>query len=66
MENSNVVITDGDGNVVKTMVSDGGVALWDGCDDAGVRLSTGFYKVYASQGDTSITGEPLTKIAIIK
>lgn len=66
MENSNVVITDGDGNVVKTMVSDGGIALWNGCDDAGVRLSTGFYKVYASQGETSITGEPLTKIAIIK
>ena len=66
MANSNVVITDGDGNVVKTMVSDGGIALWDGCDDSGVRMDTGLYKVYASQGETSTEGEPMTKIAIIK
>ncbi len=66
MANSNVVITDLDGTVVKTMVSDGGIALWDGCDENGVRMSTGLYKVYASQGETSIDGEPLTKIAIIK
>lgn len=66
MANSNVVITDSDGNVVKTMVSNGGIAIWDACDENGVRVSTGLYKVYASQGDTSTTGEPLTKIAIIK
>ena len=66
MANSNVVITDGDGNVVKTMVSDGGIALWDTCDENGERVNTGIYKVYASQGDTSIDGEPLTEIAVIK
>lgn len=66
MANSNVVITDDEGNIVKTLVSDGGIALWNGCDDSGVRMSTGIYNVYASQGDTSTTGEPLTKIAIIK
>lgn len=66
MANSNVVITDGDGNVVKTMVSDGGIALWDACYDNGERVNTGIYKVYASQGNTDTTGEPLAQIAIIK
>ena len=66
MANSNVVITDIDGNVVKTMVSDGGIALWDVCHDNGVRVDTGIYKIYASQGDTATTGEPLTQIAVIK
>ncbi len=66
MDSSNVVITDGDGNVVKTIVSDGGIALWDACDDAGVRVGTGYYNVYASQGETSTAGEPVAKIAVIK
>lgn len=66
MANSNVVITDDDGNVVKTMVTDGGIALWDGYDNNNVRVGTGVYKVYASQGETDTTGEPLTKISIIR
>ena len=66
MANSNVVITDGDGNVVKTMVSDGGIALWDVSNDNGERVDTGIYKIYASQGDTTTTGEPLIEIAVIK
>lgn len=66
MANSNVVITDIDGNIVKTMVSDGGIALWDACDDNGVRIKTGVYKVYASQGETTTDGEPLLKLAIMK
>lgn len=66
MANSNVVITDANGNVVETMVSDGGIALWDACNDNGERVATGIYKVYASQGDPDTTGEPLTEIAVIK
>lgn len=66
MANSNVVITDVDGNVVSTMVSDGGIAVWNACDENGERVATGIYNVYASQGDTDTTGEPLTQIAIIK
>ena len=66
MTNSNVVITDDDGNVVKTMVSDGGIALWDVCNDNGERVDTGIYRIYASQGDTDTSGEPLTEIAVIK
>ena len=66
MSNSNVVITDGDGNIVKTLTSNGGIALWDLSNESGVRVKTGYYNVYASQGNTETTGEPLTKIAIIK
>jgi len=66
MAGSNVVITDADGNIVKTMTSDGGIALWDGCDANGKRVSTGNYSVYASQDETTVSGEPLTKIAIIR
>lgn len=66
MSNSNVVITNGEGTVVKTMTSNGGIALWDGCDDNGNRVKTGYYNVYASQGETTTTGDPLLKIAIIK
>jgi len=66
MSNSNVVITDDDGNVVKTMVSDGGIALWDGYNNNNVRVGTGTYNVYASQGEVDTAVEPLTKIAIIR
>lgn len=66
MANSNVVITDDDGNIVKTMLSNGGIALWDACYDNGERVATGIYRVYASQGDTATNGEPLTEIAVIK
>ena len=66
MANSNVVITDDDGNVVKTIVSDGGIALWDVCDVNGIRVDTGIYKIYASQDNTDTTGEPLAEIAVIK
>lgn len=66
MADSHVVITDSAGNIVKTMISDGGIALWDGCNENGVRVSTGYYNVYASQGETSTEGEPLVKIAVIR
>ncbi len=66
MSNSNVVITDGDGNTVKTLTSTGGIALWDLSDETGAHVKTGYYKVYASQATPDTTGDPLTKIAIIK
>lgn len=66
MSNSNVVITDSQGNTVATLQSLGSVATWDPCDETGNRIKTGIYKVYASQGETTTTGEPLTTIAIIK
>jgi len=66
MVNSNVVITDVDGNVVYTTTSDGGVALWNGCDANGDRMKTGIYNVYASQSEPDVTAAPVTTIAIIK
>ena len=66
MLNSNVIITDGAGNTVATLTSQGDSVTWDGCDSNGNRLKTGLYNVYASQGNPDITGTPVTKIAIIK
>ena len=66
MENSNVLITDIDGNIVARLTSRGGTALWDGCDSNGNRLETGIYKVFASQGTPSTSGTPVTRIAIVK
>ena len=66
MSNSRVVITDADGTVVKTLQSNGDTVAWDGCDETGNRMPTGYYNVYASQQEPDVTGEPLTRIAIIK
>ncbi len=66
MAESNVVIADASGNVVRSLASNGGIALWDVCDEGGVRVETGYYSVYASQGETSTSGEPLLRIAVIK
>ena len=66
MNNSNVVIADTDGNVVKELTSTGGLALWDGCDDTGNRVKTGVYNVFASQQEPDLTSQPVTKISVIK
>jgi len=66
MSNSNVLITDGDGNIVKRLTSEGGTITWDACDDKGERLPTGTYNVIASQGSVSATDTPVTKIFVIK
>lgn len=66
MSNSNVIITNSEGNTVATLQSRGSIATWDACDETGNRVKTGIYKVFASQGETSTTGEPLTTIAVIK
>jgi len=65
-KNSNVVITDASGNQVYTATTPTGIVLWDGCDSAGNRLSTGRYKVYASQGSPNLGGDPIMRIVIIK
>ena len=66
MENSNVVITDAAGNTVATTTSIGGVAIWDVCNEQGVPVKTGTYKVYASQGQITGREKPVTKIAVIR
>lgn len=67
MTGSTVIITDAAGSKVATLTSSGGIAIWDGCNGNGVPVKTGIYKVYAAQGSApSITGKPVTKIAVIK
>jgi len=66
MENSNVVITDALGNRVASATSTGGIAIWDACNEKGVPVKTGVYKVYASQGQITDKDKPVAKIAVIK
>ncbi len=67
MDKSNVIITDATGNKVVKISSTGGVALWDVCNEQGVPVKTGTYKVYASQEKIpDTTGKPLAKIAVIR
>lgn len=48
IRNSNVKITDVDGNLVYETVSDGGQAIWDGRSLSGDKVSTGVYLVFCS------------------
>ena len=65
MENSTVVIKDQDGNTVKTLTSNGALAIWDCCDAAGNRLPVGNYDVYAAQG-SEMPEKPFTTIMVLK
>lgn len=66
MENSLVKIVDSSGNVVCSLQSLGGTAIWDGCNYAGKRVKTGVYFVLASQSDgSSNSGKVVTKILFI-
>ncbi len=61
--NTDVRITDINGNLVHTTTSEGGRAIWDGTNETGQRVSTGVYLVFASNS----TGKETTvgKIAVI-
>lgn len=67
-ENSLVKIADVAGNVFYQTRSEGGMATWDGCNNAGERVRTGVYFVFVSEGDdtpgTSASGA-VTKIMVI-
>ncbi len=66
MENSLVKIADAAGNVIFTTRSEGGMAMWDGCNSAGQRAKTGVYYVFASSGsESSSTTGAVTKIMIV-
>lgn len=66
MENSLVKIADAAGNVIFTTRSEGGMAMWDGCNLSGNRVKTGIYYVFASHGDDSSSkSEAVTKIMIV-
>lgn len=66
MEGSNVVIKDAKGNVVKQFTGANGSVAWDGCNEAGERLPTGNYGVFAAQEGAQMPEQPYTKVMIIK
>jgi hypothetical protein len=66
MENSLVKIADAAGNVVYQTRSNGGMAVWDGCNGAGERVSTGVYFVFASQNENDNASAVITKIMVVK
>lgn len=66
MDNSLVKIVDTAGHVVRQGTSEGGIFLWDGCNNANQRVRSGVYYVFASQNASgSASGRPATKILVI-
>lgn len=66
MNNSFIKITDRKGNVVAQMQTQGTSAKWDGCNEAGERLATGVYLVYAGPDADHLSDKAITQIRIIK
>ena len=66
MGDSMVKIVDSAMNTVSQLTSEGGTAMWDGCNMNGERVRSGVYYVLAStSGDVSSTGAVATKILVI-
>ncbi len=71
MNSSLVKIVDSSMNLVYQTTSEGGTAMWDGCDISGSRVRSGVYYVLAStQSDSSAissssTGDVVAKILIV-
>lgn len=71
MNSSLVKIVDSSMNLVYQTTSEGGTAMWDGCDISGSRVRSGVYYVLAStQSDSSSissssTGDIVAKILIV-
>lgn len=65
MDDSLVKIADAAGNVVAQMRSDGGMAVWDGCNVNGERVRSGVYFVFASQNSGGTSSGAVTKILVV-
>lgn len=59
-----VKITDISGNLVQTLTSNGGTAVWDGKNTSGSYVRTGVYLVYVS--DETGTYTKVTKLAVVR
>jgi len=59
--NSEVKITDSNGNAVNQLVSEGGQAIWDGTNFNGERVATGVYFILSSDdtGEYKVSGKVL-------
>lgn len=66
MDNSVVKITDSAGNLVYQTRSEGGMAIWDGCDAGHNRVKTGVYFVMASQDGNGSSKGAVTKIMVVR
>lgn len=66
MDSSLVKIVDAGMRLVYQTASQGGMAIWDGCNMNGARVKSGVYYVLAStSGDSSSEGDVVTKILVI-
>ncbi len=65
MENSLVKIADMQGNVFWQGNSEGGMAVWDGCNSNGERVRAGVYLVLASMSDGNSSEGVVAKIVVI-
>lgn len=63
--NSLVKITDASGNIFFETRSDGGMAVWNGCDASGRRVRSGVYFVFASEAGEGGSDAAVTKIVVI-
>jgi hypothetical protein len=64
MRNSDIRITDMRGNLVASLVSNGGRAIWDGKNLNGERVATGVY--FALVSSESADSQCVSKILMIK
>ncbi len=60
-----VKIADASGNPVYETRSDGGMAVWNGCDSSGRRVRSGIYFVFASETGEGAGEAAVTKIVVV-
>lgn len=60
-----IKITDAAGNVFYETTSNGGMALWNGCDATGRRVRSGVYFVFASETGEDASDAAVTKIVVV-
>ena len=58
-------ITDAQGSVLFQGRSEGGMVIWDGCNQAGERVRSGVYFVLASENGSGSNYSAVTKIMVI-
>ncbi len=63
MDNTEVRITDAEGNLVKTLQGNGGLAVWDGTNTVGRRVASGVYTAICNTQDGA--GHGTVKILIM-
>ena len=63
-----VKITDASGMLMAQVMSEGGMAQWDGCNLSGQRVKSGVYYVFASSGggsQSTPSAGAVTKILVV-